>query len=262
MVAVQSPPAAVTASSIALSGTVTGGAGDVEVSWRSGASSAITLGARAWTATVPLAMGANTIVVTARDAQQNTASASVTVTRQQAQPNTTLQITQPSASGAYGTDADSIAISGMASDSTGIDRVSWTNSRGGGGTATGTTAWSVGPIALLAGQNAVTVTAYGKGGGTMVGTIIVTRTSVPTGDMTNIAVSSSSIVFSGTASDNVEVVSVTWTSSTGGSGAASGTTNWKTASIPLLVGSNTITIRATDAAGNIAWRSANVTRTF
>jgi hypothetical protein len=267
-IAVQSPPGAVTASSVTLGGTVSGGTGDVQVSWRNGASSGTMQGTRAWTAAIPLVLGINTITITARDAQQNTASASVTVTRQQGPAlNTAIQISQPAASGSP------VTISGTASDSAGVDRVSWTNSRGGSGAATGTTAWSAGPIALLAGQNTITVTAYGKSGGTATSTVVVTYTpTTPTNDTTpptltimspagtNVATSAATVVFTGTASDSAGVTTVTWTSSTGGSGTATGTTSWKTAPIPLLVGTNTITIRASDAAGNVAWRSAMVTR--
>jgi len=67
------------------------------------------------------------------------------------------------------------------------------------------------------------------------------------------------IAVSGTAADNVGVVSVTWTTSTGGTGEASGTTNWS-ATVPLLIGNTTVTIRAYDAAGNSAWRSLTVVR--
>jgi hypothetical protein len=76
---------------------------------------------------------------------------------------------------------------------------------------------------------------------------------------TIVSVYGSSIAISGTASDNVGVVSVTWTTSTGGSGTASGTTRWS-ASIPLYVGNTTVTVRAFDAAGNSAWRSLTVVR--
>jgi hypothetical protein len=68
------------------------------------------------------------------------------------------------------------------------------------------------------------------------------------------------MVFSGTASDNVGVVKVTWTDSIGNTGNATGTTTWQTAGIPMRVGTNTITIRAYDAAGNYGWRSVTVTR--
>ncbi len=76
---------------------------------------------------------------------------------------------------------------------------------------------------------------------------------------TAISTSAVSMVFSGTASDNVGVTAITWSTNTGGAGTAAGTTKW-TASVPLLVGSNTVTIRATDAAGNVAWRSVVVSR--
>jgi hypothetical protein len=68
-----------------------------------------------------------------------------------------------------------------------------------------------------------------------------------------------SLNFTGTASDTSGVASVTWSTNTGGSGTASGTTQW-TAAIPLLVGSNQVIIRATDTAGNVSWRSVTVTR--
>ncbi len=67
------------------------------------------------------------------------------------------------------------------------------------------------------------------------------------------------LTFSGTASDNVGVVKVTWSTNTGSSGTASGTTAWS-AAIPLLVGSNQVTIRAYDAAGNLGWRAVSVSR--
>lgn len=67
------------------------------------------------------------------------------------------------------------------------------------------------------------------------------------------------IAISGTASDNVAVTAVRWTNSTGGAGVAAGTASWS-ANIPLLVGTNAITVRAYDAAGNSAWRALTVVR--
>jgi hypothetical protein len=57
----------------------------------------------------------------------------------------------------------------------------------------------------------------------------------------------------------VAVSSVEWTTSTGAAGTATGTTSWS-AAIPLLVGNNTVTIRAYDAAGNSSWRAVTVVR--
>lgn len=68
----------------------------------------------------------------------------------------------------------------------------------------------------------------------------------------------SPLTVAGTASDNVGVTSVTWSNSRGGSGTASGTTSW-TASIPLSPGSNTLTITASDAAGNQGTDTLTVT---
>ena len=76
----------------------------------------------------------------------------------------------------------------------------------------------------------------------------------------NVITSATSIVFQGVASDNVGVTLVTWATSGGKSGSATGTTNWVTPAIPLYQGSNTVTIRASDAAGNVGWRAATVTR--
>jgi hypothetical protein len=77
----------------------------------------------------------------------------------------------------------------------------------------------------------------------------------------SISTASTSLTFSGAAADNVGVTSVTWSTNTGSSGIASGTTAWS-ASIPLLIGSNQVIIRAFDAAGNMAWRSVTVERPF
>lgn len=77
--------------------------------------------------------------------------------------------------------------------------------------------------------------------------------------MTMAATSEATITLRGSASDNVGVAQVTWTNSVGFSGTASGTTSWQ-ASVPLRVGTNTITIRAWDAAGNAGWRSVIVVR--
>jgi hypothetical protein len=77
---------------------------------------------------------------------------------------------------------------------------------------------------------------------------------------TSVLTSSASMTFSGTASDNVGVTRVTWATALGGAGVASGTASWNTGPIALFVGTNTITIRAYDAAGNSAWRSVVVTR--
>jgi len=77
----------------------------------------------------------------------------------------------------------------------------------------------------------------------------ITITS-PTSDETYM-VTSSVIAIGGSASDSTSgVSSVTWANDKGGSGTASGTTSWLTSSISLLSGENSITVTATDRAGN------------
>jgi len=76
----------------------------------------------------------------------------------------------------------------------------------------------------------------------------------------NIRTTLPAITLRGTASDNIAVVRVTWSTNAGREGTADGVHNWHTEPIPLLVGFNLITVRAFDAAGNSAWRSVMVTR--
>lgn len=71
----------------------------------------------------------------------------------------TISITTPAASA--GTSATSpIALAGVAADNIGIASVVWANDRGGSGTATGTTNWSVPAVPLKSGTNIIRVTAY------------------------------------------------------------------------------------------------------
>ncbi len=77
---------------------------------------------------------------------------------------------------------------------------------------------------------------------------------------TSVLTASETISIRGTASDNVGVTQVFWTSSVGKAGIAAGTTNWKIEALPLLKGTNYIVIRAMDEAGNTSWRSIVVRR--
>jgi hypothetical protein len=76
---------------------------------------------------------------------------------------------------------------------------------------------------------------------------------------TIVSTTAASLGLSGTASDNVGVTSVKWSTSTGGAGSTSGATSWS-AEVPLLVGTNVVTVRAYDAAGNSSWRAVTIIR--
>ena len=78
---------------------------------------------------------------------------------------------------------------------------------------------------------------------------------------TSYSTSTSSISLGGSAADNVGVVQVRWASDKGSTGTATGTTSWSATAIPLVPGSNVITITAVDAAGNQGTDSLTVTYT-
>lgn len=72
---------------------------------------------------------------------------------------------------------------------------------------------------------------------------------------TQVATTLPQITLRGTAKDSGGLAKVTWTTNTGGSGTARGTTAWVAENIKLCKGTNTIIIRAWDLAGNSSWRS-------
>jgi hypothetical protein len=183
------------------------------------------------------------------------------------------------------TSASSIALSGTTSGGSGSVQVSWLTNQGAAGTATGSSLWTIAAIPLSAGANAITVTAQdaqqdqaaqtvtvtsqppnapaspsapanpGTGGNTAPPSITILSPA-----MTTVSTSATSISMNGTAQDSAGLTQVTWSSSTGGAGIATGTTNWATGPIPLYVGMTTIIIYANDVAGNQSWRAITVTR--
>ena len=168
------------------------------------------------------------------------------------------------------TTASSLNLSGSAAGGSGPIAITWTSSGGGSGIAAGlASAWSISNIPLAIGVNVITVTAT-SGGSQTAKSITVTRqstmadTTAPALTITSpsaatISTTAVYVTIAGTASDNVGVATVTWATNFGTSGMASGTTAWS-AAIPLLIGNNTVTVRAWDAAGNAGWRSVVIAR--
>jgi len=173
------------------------------------------------------------------------------------------------------TTASAIALSGTTSGGAGTMNVIWSSNRGASGTAQGLLNWTIGSIPLSTGDNVLTITAVDLKQNQVTRSVTVTRQqpaapqgpdstppslSIVSPSTNSFSTSASSIVVGGTAHDNVKVASVTWSSSTGESGTASGTDNWVTPAVRLYVGTTTITIQASDAAGNTSWRSITVAR--
>ena len=182
-----------------------------------------------------------------------------------------LRIVTPASGGQYSTTAASVAMTGIVESTKPVQRIEWRNSRGASGLGRGGSSWSAGPIAVEAGSNLIQVTAYLQGGAIASAALEVIRATnardytaptirITSPSQTMLATSANTIVVRGTASDNTSLGSVTWSNSTGGSGTATGTSSWSTPPLSLAIGTNVITIRARDAAGNQSWRTILVTR--
>ena len=252
---------------MAVGGTATDDVGVTAVTWvsdRGGSGTAS--GTGTWSiAAVDLRGGANTITVTARDASGRTGTDVIVITRTDGQ-RPVVTISSPSAADTHSTGTPTLTLGGTATDNFTITQVTWTNSRGGGGTATGTTAWSASNIALQAGSNVLTVTARDSSGnlGTDTVTVNLTDNTRPTVTIvtptaaTRYTTAATTVALGGTAADDSGVASVTWTNDRGGNGSATGTTAWSIASVALQSGVNTITVTATDRGGSTATAALRV----
>ncbi len=93
----------------------------------------------------------------------------------------TLMVTEPTSATAFSARSPFLRLAGVAAGSAGIDAVTWSNDRGGSGTATGTTSWVARRIPLKSGINTVTVTATGTASpsrGSVVDPPVASTTSV------------------------------------------------------------------------------------
>ena len=105
----------------------------------------------------------------------------------------TAGITSPTSQENFTSDESAVNIAGGASDDNGISSISWTNNRGGQGTAYNDsgdwTSWSIPNISLQEGENVITVTATDSAGQTSSDSLTVTynssRTDLPPGDITD-----------------------------------------------------------------------------
>ena len=113
----------------------------------------------------------------------------------------TVTITSPTSSATYTTTSSTITLSGTASDNSGsVSSVTWSNSKGGSGTASGTTSWTISSISLSSGDNIITVTATDGSGNSGSDTITVTYNTtttqpptVTTGSATNVTTSAATL---------------------------------------------------------------------
>lgn len=214
--------------------------------------------------------------VTAYDTSENESGFSAEVHKSFNAPDTsapTVSLSTPTSGGTFATAASPLTVKGTATDNVGVTQVAWSNDRGGSGTATGTTSWTVSNMQLSAGTNTLTFTAKDAAGNHASKTLTVTYSAPPTVVVDQVAPlvrivspTSKSSYFSrirsvdlaGTAFDNDKLAKITWRNSRGETGTASGAQNWAVAGIPLNRWSNTITITAHDVAGNTSSASLRV----
>lgn len=228
-----------------------------------------------------LAAGDKAAILTMYASQTGTLSTPVSPA-----PPTTPPTTPPTSGGGTGTTysplaltvqapapgtAATIALSGTVTGGMGgATTVTWSANGASGAALVSGTNWSASNIPLVTGANSINVSAANSGK-TVSQTVTVTRQSstvkdttppaitITTPSGTTVATTLATFAISGTASDNVALASVTWVTSTGNAGTASGTSNWA-AQIPVLKGFNQVTVRATDTSGNYSYRSMLITR--
>ena len=85
-----------------------------------------------------------------------------------------VTITSPTTSTSYSTSSHTIDLSGTAIDNVGVSQVTWSNDRGGSGTASGAANWSTRVSGLYFGLNTITVTAHDAAGNSSSDVIEVT----------------------------------------------------------------------------------------
>ena len=238
-----------------MAGTASDSTGVTTVSWSNNrGGSGVCTGTAAWSIDlISLASGENVITVSASDAAGNVGTSTLTAIYSPDPPAPTVNITSPTRSATYTTNAPALSLAGTAAHDVGIAGVAWSNSRTGSGSCTGTTAWTAAGIPLKMGQNVIIITATSTPGSTATATLTVTRMApaVTITGPTSAAVYSTeqtSLDLSGTASGNV--AGVVWSSDHGASGNCLGTDSWTAGGIPLVLGRNVLTVTASDAIGN------------
>jgi len=148
--------------------------------------------------------------------------------------NPTITITSPTSSSLYSTSNNTITIAGSASDNIGVSQVTWSNNRGGSGSASGTTNWSASNISLLTGQNIITVTARDAAANTGTDSITVTYALPTTSTTSSITTSSSSSTSSSTPSTTTTTIMPSTTSSVASTTSIPATTSiLVTSSVPI-----------------------------
>jgi hypothetical protein len=195
-------------------------------------------------------------------------------------PATTLHLTLDSLS--TSTSNPVFSATGVVTGGVGPYTVQWMSDHGYSGKASfgSPSAWAATDISLVNGENTISFTAFDSSDQSSTQSATVNLVPAPkpspgtgsTSPVLPIAISISApsspvlstnartLNISGTSSGGAGITRVTWQSSTGSAGNATGTSHWSATSIPLLTGINTIVVRAYDANGSNAWAAVVAVR--
>jgi hypothetical protein len=139
----------------------------------------------------------------------------------------------------------------------------------------GAASWVASGITLVNGANTISVTVFDSNHQALTMSATVTLTpaqsassgtstapvvvSITTPSTSLVTANSSTLALAGTAGGGSGITKVTWQSSDGCTGIATGTSHW-IATIPLMVGTNTVIVRAYDSNGANAWAAVIAVR--
>jgi hypothetical protein len=249
---------------IAVSGSTSGSVS--QITWSTGVASGSCVGIASWSCSVALSEGQNSISITAANSSGNSSTSSITVIGDRTAPVITFGQT-PST-----TYSQNITVSANIAETNGLSSVTWARGAQLNGTcalASGSN-WNCGPIVLEFGANAITITATDAAGNTASTMLTITRqdNEAPSVNITNIYPTSPVvygcpwIAIIASVSDNVGIDVLFVTNDRGGIYPFGGTyplylSGNYAYSEPIILapGSNTLTIFAFDAAGNLGTAS-------
>lgn len=225
---------------------------------------------------IPIPVGTTTISVTAIDASDNVAGATVTVTREDSEPipdvtPPTVEIVDPPDGATVA--ASEVMVDVVASDEGGVASVSFATDRGASGACTLAFGggYACGPVPLPVGFTAITVTAEDAAGNSANATITVERIEPADETPPTVAivdppdgasVTASEVMLDVVASDDIGVASVSFATDHGASGscALDVSGGYACGPVPLPLGLTTITVTALDDAGNSGSDAVTVQR--
>jgi len=168
---------------------------------------------------------------------------------------------------AASTQASTWIVTGVVTGGTAPYTVQWQTDHGYTGTAvisTGSDMWTACDIPLVTGSNTITVTAFDSSDHISSQSVTITMqpaaatalpisVSIASPASAVVNVTTPTISVTGTASGGAGITQVTWQTSNGATGTATGVAPWVATGIPVPVGTTTIVIRAYDAKGSSAW---------